>query len=112
MGGGFKTGTAFLSAARIWSALFHVPIPKNNGEKNGSPLGKIVLPGPYEYEKQIFRKAGQISMSSIVLTQRAVYMPDDMPALAEFVCWLALSRSDRHVLALRCCFEQGLWAVL
>ena len=28
---------------------------------------------------------------------------DDMLALANFVCWLAVSRSDRHALALLLC---------
>ena len=43
----FKTGFGFLSAARFWSTLFHVSILKNDGEKTGTPSGKIVLPGPY-----------------------------------------------------------------
>lgn len=42
---------------------------------------------------------GQTSMSSFALrTQRAVQMLDDMLILANFVYWLTLSRSERHVL--------------
>ena len=34
-----KDGFGFLSAARTWSTLFHVPILKNDREKTGTPLG-------------------------------------------------------------------------
>ena len=42
-----KTGFRFLSTARFWSTLFHVSILKKDGEKTGTPFGKIVLLGPY-----------------------------------------------------------------
>ena len=48
MGFIFKTGFGFLSVARFGSTLFHVSILKNDGEKSGTPYGKISLHGPYE----------------------------------------------------------------
>ena len=56
---------------------------------------RITPPAMFLYE------AEQISISSFVLrTQRAVYTLDDMLARDNSVCLLALSRSDRRILAL------------
>ena len=44
-----KSGFGFLSAARFWSTLFRVSILKNDGGKNSTLFGKIVLRDIYIY---------------------------------------------------------------
>ena len=114
----FKTGFGFVSAARLWSTLFRVSILTHE-EKNATPFGKIVLPGPYRTWAQnalhIMKGSGHWYTYILLIRTKYQHRPNDLrPSCANSVCSaMHLQRTlawptSQIVFVLRCTFNAHL----
>ena len=116
----FKTGFGFVSAARLWSTLFRVSILTHE-EKNATPFGKIVLPGPYRTWAQnalhIMKGSGHWYTYILLIRTKYQHRPNDLrPSCANSVCsamhlqrTLAWPTSFIYIRYLVCPYESQFW---